>query len=380
MSSSVPAKLVKALSTIVTRRLVAEYDRIPYTFIGLSYKKIFNWLAAEASAAFHSLRPWGWPTHLQIEPANLCNLSCALCPISGQMKRQSGHMDLGLFKRLTDEIGDYVFMMFLWDWGEPFLNPSIYEMISYAKEKGIKTASSSNGHLFSDVVNADKVILSGLDTLIVAVDGISQNTYERYRKKGDLEVVLKGIRTLVERKRALGSSTPLINFRFIVMRHNEHEVPRLKEFVRSLGVDVLTIKTLNPCSDDPYGEKENGGAGKINDLSPLGHAYRRFRYAPDGKTLVRHLRNPCKNLWNSATIHHNGVVCPCTYDYDERFPLGDLNVRTFGDIWFSEPYQKMRKWFLENNKDNHFCYECSYAYEGGSCIDETVAEAFFFNK
>ena len=109
-------------------------------------------------------------------------------------------MDFNLYKKFIDEIGDYVFLILLWDWGEPFLNPSIYEMISYAKQKGIKLVSSTNGHLFKEKEQADKLIASGLDTIIFAVDGISQETYEPYRQGGSLESVLQGIRTVVARE------------------------------------------------------------------------------------------------------------------------------------------------------------------------------------
>ena len=99
-------------------------------------------------------------------------------------------------------------------------------MIAYAGQKGIKTISSSNGHLFALQDKADNVIRSGLDTLIFAVDGITQATYERYRQGGKLDLALEGMRMVVARKKALGSKTPLVNFRFIVMRHNEHEIPQ----------------------------------------------------------------------------------------------------------------------------------------------------------
>lgn len=380
MFSSVPAKIKKVLAALLLRRLTIECDRIPYTYTGLSYKKIFNWLRVEASLYAKPLKPWGWPTHFQIEPTNLCNLRCALCPVSGEMARPSGYLDVSLFKRLVDEAGPYCFLMLFWDWGEPFMHPGIFEMISYAKGRGIKVASSTNGHLFTSSDMAERVVLSGLDTLIFAVDGISQSTYETYRKNGDLETVLRGIKTVVERKKVLGSSVPLINFRFIVMKHNEHEVPYLKEFVEGLGVDVLTIKTLNPCADNTYGEKTGSVSGKESDLLPSYTGYRRFRYGADGKTPVRLDTNPCKNLWNAPTIHCNGSVCPCTYDYNEKFVFGALSSMSFRQIWSSKEYQEMRRGFRAGSPDNYFCRECSYAFEGGNCIDETIASAHYFKN
>ena len=369
-----PYKTIKAL---LTSHIVIECDRIPYHFHNVPWEKIINWIRIETSILRKPEQPWGWPTHLQIEPANICNLRCSLCPVTDGMNRPAGRMDFQIFKKLIDEIGDYIFIILFWDWGEPFVNPAIYKMINHAKHKGIKTISSTNGHIFAQINHADKVIQSGLDTLIIAMDGISQETYKRYRQGGKLKLVLQGIQTLVARKRILKSQTPMLNLRFIVMKHNEHEISQLKELARSLGVDALTLKTLNICSNDTYGEKKSNREVREETFLPREDHYKRFKYAPDGKSLKRLRKNPCKNLWNSSTIHWDGTVCPCTYDYNEKYVLGDLKINRFKDIWFSAPYQSMRRRFRANDKQFSFCYECSYAYKGGSCNNETIADAFF---
>jgi MoaA/NifB/PqqE/SkfB family radical SAM enzyme len=109
-----------------------------------------------------------------VEPSSRCNLACTLCPVTVGLEREQGLMEFATFKKVIDEIGDYLFTLLLWDWGEPFLNPAIYDMIACAARKGIKTISSTNAHLFARQESADKVIRSGLDTLICAVDGITQ--------------------------------------------------------------------------------------------------------------------------------------------------------------------------------------------------------------
>lgn len=372
------SKIYKTIYALVTRRVTIKCDSVPYEFNNVPYKKIWNWILVEASLLAKPERPWGWPTHFQIEPSNSCNLSCALCPINEGMKRPRGHMDPELFKKLIDEAGDYIFLILLWDWGEPFVNPDIYEMISYAKKKGIKLVSSTNGHAFVREENADKLIRSGIDSIIFAMDGITQETYSRYRQGGKLESVLKGIKAVAQRKRALGSQTPLINLRFIPMRHNEHEVPELKKLAASIGVDVLTIKTLNPYSDNTYGDKKENTNENWVEFLPDNPAYRRFEYLKDGRTRIRLKKNPCKQLWNAPIIHRDGEVCICTYDYDERFTLGNIKNNSFKSIWYGEAYRNMRRQFRIDWEGMPQCRECSYAYKGGSCIDEIIADAFFF--
>jgi radical SAM protein with 4Fe4S-binding SPASM domain len=289
-------------------------------------------------------------------------------------------MEYGLFKKVIDEIADYILLILLWDWGEPFLNPAIYDMIIYAKRKNLKIISSTNGHPFAKEDCANKLVRSGIDSIIFAVDGISQETYQRYRVRGDLETAITGIKRVVAAKRALNSRTPFINFRFIVMRHNEHEVPAVKRFARALGADALTLKTLNPHSDDSYAEKGDSQDTNVSDFIPKNDSFRRFRYENDRRTRIRVKNNPCKNLWNGPSIHWNGTVCPCTYDYNERYSLGDLNKESFKNIWFGSPYRNMRSRFRASWEEIEICGECSYAYEGGSCIDETIAEALFFHQ
>jgi len=372
-------KSYNAIKALATQRIQIEYDSIPHQFNNVPLKKILNWIRVETSILFKPARPWGWPTHVMIEPTNYCNLKCTLCPVNNGMDRSKGYMDFNSIKKVIDEIGDYLFFVFLWDWGEPFLNSSIYEMISYVKRRGIRAVSCTNGHPFANVDNVDKVIHSGLDTLIVAMDGISQETYQRYRQGGNLESVLQGIRTIVARKRSLNSKTPLINLRFIVMKHNEHEIPGLKDLAKSLGVDALTFMTLNPYIDDVYSESKSIKNVKDNEFLPKDYSYRRFAYAEDGESRIRLKNNPCKHLWNNPVIHWNGTVCPCASDYNGKYTLGNLKKDTFEGIWFGDPYRQIRSQFHTNCGKLSLCRECSYTYKGGDLGCEAIADAFFFN-
>ncbi|MDO8283296.1 MAG: radical SAM protein [Thermodesulfovibrionia bacterium] len=378
MSKNIIAKVFEAVKALITRRVVIRCDNIPYEFNNVPLRKIVNWILVELSVYFKPQRPWGWPTHFQIEPANTCNLSCVLCPVYEGMDRKSGMLDIAVFRKLIDEAGDYIFLILLWDWGEPFMNPDVYSMISYAKKKGIKVVSSTNGHFFVKEENADRLIRSGIDSIIFAMDGITQETYSRYRSGGELESVIKALSTVVSRKRDLNSKTPFINLRFIPMKHNEHEMPELKDMARSIGVDALTIKTLNPCTNDTYALKRPGKDRSPQDLMPDNYNHRRFKYKDDGQTLIRRKKNPCKQLWNSPVIHWDGTVCFCTYDYNDKYALGSIKGETFWNVWSGRSYRDVRRQFRYDWEQMAMCSACSYAYEGGSCIDETIADAFFF--
>ena len=372
MAGDLIQKSFSALKALASRTVTIECDGIPYQFCDVPVKKILNWILVEASIFLKPARPWGWPTHLQVEPTNLCNLRCALCYVTEGLRRSSGHMSLDTFRRVIDEIGDYVYLILLWDWGEPFLNPSVYDMIAYAKEHSIKVVSS--GHIFATGDHAERLVRSGIDSLIFAVDGITQETYERYRGDGNLDAVIAGIKRVVAVKRALNTPTPLINFRFIVMRHNEHEIPMLEDFARPLGVDALTLKTLNPYCGESDSEDE-----LVEALTPETSVYQRFEHGQD-RPRIRRERNPCKDLWNNPTIHWNGKVCPCTFDPHDEHVLGDLTQDTFKDIWMGEPYRRLRRQFRKAYQEIDVCSECTFAFEGGALSTETIVGAQFFGS
>jgi len=379
MSPRLFSRFATALNALASRRLIICCDGIAYPFERVAWRKLWNWFRVESSTLFRPERPWGWPTHLMVEPATLCNLRCALCPITIGLDRKGQFMPLPLFQRTIDQLGANLFLILLWDWGEPFLNPSIYDMIIYARRCGIRVVSSTNGHMFTDPDEADRLVRSGLDSLIFAVDGITQASYERYRQGGNLEQVLTGIRTVVERRRTLGADRPFLNLRFIVMKDNEHEIPALKELARGLGVDALSLKTLNPCSQDPYFETDAHRRG-LAEFTPDNPRYRRFPLDPRTGDRIRRRGNPCKNLWNCPTVHADGTVCPCTYDPKEHFVLGNLAAQSFREIWHGEPYRQMRRGLRRDYQRLPLCRDCSYAFEGGSLYDESIAEVLLFSN
>jgi len=366
-------KFFQALKALLFRKFVIKCDSIPYEYNRVPLKKIINWILVEASVFFKVKKPWGWPTHVQIEPTNFCNLKCALCPVTEGLKRPSQHMRFSTFKKFIDETQAYLLLIVLWDWGEPFLNPKIYKMISYAKERNIKIVSSTNGHVFADKNHAEKVVKSGLDSIIFAVDGTSQSTYERYRKGGKLDTIVTGIQNVVAAKKTLQSKTPIINLRFIAMKHNEHEIPQLRDFARSLGVDAVTLKTLNPHSDGKIIANEEYG----NQFIPENPSYRRFKYDNQTHSRIRRRINLCKDLWNSPALHSDGKVCLCTFDTNAKYVFGDITQQNFREIWKGDLYLSMRRQFRNNYQQIPICADCTFAFEGGTCNTETIAQAHF---
>ena len=365
----------KCIRALLIQKINFEVDLIPFEFENLPMKKIINWIFTEGSVLFKPARPWGFPTILQMEPTSHCNLRCRVCPVTIGMDRPSGDMDEGLFKKTVDELVDYLLLILFWDWGEPFLNPNIYEMIRYARCRGIKVMSTTNGHLFASGNHARSVVQSGLDVLVFSVDGITQETYQHYRSVGKLESVIEGIRRVVAEKKSLKSKTPLVNFRFIVMRHNEGEIPYLKEFARSLGVDALTLRKFYAI---PNRREERIEAKQA--LMPSQAKFQLPEHSQEDQRPMRIAKNPCKTLWNCPTIHWDGTVCSCFADFNEERRLGFLGLQPFKEIWDGQVFRNLRRNFRKAWQELPLCRECSSGFKGGDIGRESNAEVVLFPK
>ncbi len=369
--------LVKSLLVIKSflyREVTIFSDGIPFTFKNVPLRKLLNWLRLETGIALKRKEVWGLPTHTQVEPTNLCNLRCALCPVTDGFERPTGQMTAETFRSYVDQIGDYLFIMLLWDWGEPFLNPRIYDMIRYAADKNIAVISSTNGHFFTSERKADKVVKSGLTSLIFAVDGTTQESYERYRKGGNLHQVMQSIENVVRVKKRLSSNKPFINLRFIVMHDNKHEIPAVIEMGRKLKVDAVSLKTLNPHGDIIH-DRELG-----NIYLPKDHHFQRFVYDCNREKRIKLKTNPCKAMWNCPVLHFNGNLSVCTFDPNDQRIMGNLLDTKFDTIWKNRLYQKQRNQFRRDYTQLKSCDCCTNAFKGGLLSRETISEVYMMDK
>ncbi|NPA44977.1 MAG: radical SAM protein, partial [Chlorobi bacterium] len=214
----------------------------------ISFKKLTNilfvYVSYLLSIIFKTKKRFGFPVSISIEPTSVCNLKCPECPTGlDELTRYKGHIDFNIYKKAIDELSPYLVSLILYFQGEPFLNKDIFNLIEYsAKTKNIFTITSTNGH-FLDIETSKKIINSGLDKLIISVDGTSQEVYERYRKTGNLNTVIQGVRNIISAKKELKSKTPFIVIQFLVFKFNEHQISEIKKLSKDLQVDKLELKS-----------------------------------------------------------------------------------------------------------------------------------------
>lgn len=314
------------------------------------------WNATKVLSSYYiskySKRPvqWGLPISISFEPTTSCNLRCPECP-SGlrAFTRPTGMLQRNFFRDTIDQLYKELFYLVFYFQGEPYLNPDFLEMVKYAGDKGIYTATSTNAHYLTDT-NARRTVESGLDRLIISIDGTTQDVYEQYRVGGKLDKVLEGARNIVRWKKELHSKTPFIVFQFLVVRPNEHQIESVKELAKEIGVDDLWLKTAQvyDYENDP------------NRLIPTIEKYSRYKKDKSGAVDIKNnLLNHCWRAWHATVITWDGLVVPCCFDKDAQHKLGDLKGKSFREVWEHADYRNFRSKLLQGRGNIDICANCS---------------------
>lgn len=291
----------------------------------------------------------GLPLSMAIEPTTTCNLRCPECP-SGlrSFSRPTGRLDVNDFTKIIEEVKDHLLYLTFYFQGEPYLHPKFLDMVRIASEHHIYTTTSTNAH-FLEEENAQKTIRSGLNRLIISIDGASQNSYESYRKEGNLEKVLQGTRNILKWRKELKSTSPKVVWQFLVVKPNEHEIPKIKQLAKEYGVDKVAFKTAQIY------DFERG-----NDLIPSLDRYSRYVAKGDGTFSIKNrLEDKCWKMWQSCVITWDGQVIPCCFDKDASHSMGNLSEKSFEEIWFSTPYQNFRNALLTSRSEIEMCKNCT---------------------
>jgi radical SAM protein with 4Fe4S-binding SPASM domain len=314
------------------------------------------WNAAKVYSSYQLSRltgrpvQWGYPISVSFEPTTSCNLRCPECP-SGlrAFTRPTGMLENNFFRQTIDELHKELLYLIFYFQGEPYLNPAFLDMVKYAHEKGIYTATSTNAHYLTDE-KARQTVESGLDRLIISIDGTSQDVYQQYRIGGKLEKVLEGARNIVKWKKELKSKTPFVFFQFLVVKPNEHQIEEVKKLGKEIGVDQVRFKTAQvyDYENDPHA------------LIPTIGKYSRYKKDVSGKTTVKNgLSNHCWKLWHANVITWDGLVVPCCFDKDAMHRLGNLKTQSFKETWHNDNYRQFRRELMTSRRNIDICANCS---------------------
>jgi len=257
-------------------------------------------------------------------------------------------LDQRLFQKTINEISKRTFYLTLYFQGEPYLHPEFLEMVKYASSKNMYVATSTNAHYLTEE-KARKTVQSGLDKLIISIDGTTQDTYEQYRVGGTLSKVLEGTKNIVYWKKQLKSSTPHVVFQYLVVKPNEHQIEEAQQLAKDLGVNEIVFKTAQVY------EHEKG-----SPLIPNNPKYSRYKLGEDGTYSIKNkLLNQCWRMWQSCVMTWDGRIVPCCFDKDASYVLGNLKEDTFEEIWNSPAYNSFRQSILQSRSEIEICKNCT---------------------
>jgi radical SAM protein with 4Fe4S-binding SPASM domain len=273
------------------------------------------------------------------------------------MERANGKMSLETFENIINKMGDDLFFLLLYHQGEPYINQHFLDFVKFAKSKNIYCTTSTNAHYFSDEI-IHQTIDSGLDSMIVSLDGVTQESYETYRIKGNLDKVITNLKRFMEIKRERKSKTPLIALQFLVMKHNESEIPDVKKLAKEIGVDRLLIKNIEVRSLD-----------EAKQWLPVNDKYRRYDFDGENFEVKMNNKKSCPRPWLSTLINWDGTMVPCCFDKNGKYDMGNINdVNEINKIWLGQKFSAFRNRLNNNRKSIDICRNCNQGF--GSFIPE----------
>jgi radical SAM protein with 4Fe4S-binding SPASM domain len=332
------------------------FDAMNFTSM-LSRQRVANaWLnyrsfkkALKSKSPIHP----GLPASISIEPTTSCNLRCPECP-SGlrSFSRPTGMLAENTYRRIIDQLHANLSYLILYFQGEPYLNPGFLDVVRYANEKKIYTATSTNAHYLTQP-NAEATVKSGLKRIIISMDGTDQESYEKYRIGGNLEKVLSGISNLIEAKKALKSQSPFIILQFLLFQHNTHQIPQIRKLARKSGINKLELKTAQI-----YDYK------KGSELIPDEGQFSRYRRNGSDMYIIKNEhQNKCWKMWHSCVMTWDGDIVPCCFDKDAKYTMGNIHQQSFKDIWNGDKYQEFRARLFNDRKAIDICSNCTEGLE-----------------
>lgn len=296
------------------------------------------------------------PRSAQVEITTACNLRCPLC-VTHDVARAARFLSVEALDNLLRGSGTRMKFVNLHLLGEPLMHRGVFDLVRACATRGVKTSFSTNGMLLDRHV--DRLLDSGLSYLSVAIDGVDQADYSRYRIGGDLARVAANVKALLRRRKERGLSHPTIQVQMVMFSYNEDREDEARRFLASLGADVVSFKRPS------YAGPETDSAARF--LSDVDHESRGRRFARDTSDETRLFRNRpmCPQL-ERAIVLSDGRVVACCMDASGEGAFGNLNESSFDEIWRGPNHRELLERFAR--REFAPCAHCTLADESESSV------------
>ena len=378
--SNVDAELQQCADTAAAAAVLERFKPDLYTRLRRRFApalaqaltlKILNLCLAKYHFRARSTALLSRPFGLVVDPSDMCQLACPGCVHSERSETlkifdwRPGTLAQDRFSALLKRYGPHAIGVYFCNYGEPLLNLNTPQLIRRAKSYLLGTALSTS--LSVQRFDPDAYVQSGLDFMVLSIDGATQPVYERFRRNGKLELVLGNAGKLVDAKRRLRRRTPVLSWNFLAFEHNAHEIPLAARMARKIGVDHFRV--VNPFDvtwDDPEIRPAavKAGVRRLDwlALSNQPENWNPFPDSVDAEAIARAFESPwgqppagdtppseghtCHWLYKNMVMDATGRIMPCcgapTPDSSLVFGTCDGNG---GDPFNSEKYRQARSFF-----------------------------------
>ncbi|NDW45568.1 radical SAM/SPASM domain-containing protein [Ruegeria sp. PrR005] len=303
------------------------------------------------------------PSYFTLDVSSHCNLKCPYCATGcGQVPMdERGYITDQDFEIIFDKIKPYARIVDLFNWGEPFMHKGILGIVEKFSLAGIRTQISSNlsVRLFSQP-ELERIVLSGLHSLLASIDGVTQQAYEAYRKNGSVSLALRNLENIRKTRSRLNSKTPKLTWAYYLNRHNETEIEAAKRMAAEMGVDIW-FKELS-CPED-FQTTLLKRKPDIVASPPNADQLWLPRANPGLGSLVLDKRLPsvcnvCRMPFEVMTINFNGDVYPCTTVTGEKFRVGNLLEESVPAIWAKMRINRKQLLHTDVAEEQSHCWQC----------------------
>lgn len=350
VETGIPEQYAKALLLKISNLLIGKFQ----------YKNRHDYLISH-------------PYALIVDPANSCPLHCPGCLHNKAFQEKIGtDWPPGLltkehYDKFIDQFGPYATTALFYNWGEPLLNKNTPLFIQQAKSYLLDTSLSSNLSVHFD---AEALVLSGLDYMILSIDGATKESYECYRQGGRFDLAIENVQRLVAAKRKFNMATPWLSWQFLLFAHNKHEIELARKMATELGVneihftrpyDVLWDQKLTPAHD-MQGElcklpKDQNCANRFDIMGNISALFNdRFAESWEEKhqginteAFTPRTGKTCQWLYTTLVMDAANRYLPCCYaprkESGFTYVFGDSQNTRRSNPFNSEYYRFSRKHF-----------------------------------
>jgi radical SAM protein with 4Fe4S-binding SPASM domain len=278
------------------------------------------------------------PFVYRVDPSTACNLRCPSCESHTVPTTEKRLLELVDFQTIIGKIRQLCLRVSLYDTGDPLVNKDIYKMIRAATAARVSTLISTSFTLFRVQRDIPRLFSSGLTVLAVSIDGVTQDSYSTYRKRGNVSRVKRSLESVLHHKRITGSHWPIVEAQVIDFQHLAPFKDSINQYCASVGVDKITWKQETWGFDGPIVNRPEDAGG----------------------------RNRCFWLYTGPMIRPDGNVYPCCGRGFGRFAYGNILEQSVGDIWNNRYYRFSRSLFkrgpdipFDPEMENLPCHACT---------------------